>query len=168
MNTLESLCAAIALILQDFFASVERNIRLLYTNLRLFMFNTAVYLLPAISTKGRLKTKRLLSFIRAVAFPIRSRLRIAAGWGKGCIACVTRMEPVPSIHCICKKIRACACDIFAAEISQTVCNRRESLAISQLYSKNAASRYCRVPVRSKKLIFGEYRFLAGSFYNFIT
>ena len=116
--------------------------------------------------KSKIKNlKRLLFFIRGVEFPIRTRLRIAVEWGKRCVARASTVK-TGYFHALCRRIRACACDIFAAEISETVYCRQQiycwrSMVISSLCSINAASRYYRVPIRSEERMCGEHRVLAG-------
>ena len=131
----------------------------------------AVYLPFAFLTR-KFRWKRLLCFIRAVFSPIRSSLRIAAGWEEGCAARASTVETgyFCALH---GRIRAYACDVFAAEVLQTVCGwqqmycRRESVLISALNSKNAASWRFRAPKREMNGCVANIGFSGEFYYSYL-
>ena len=80
----------ITLILAALSSTVERIQRFVSTILYLFRDSIVVYLLPAMSTKGRFKLKRLLFFIRGSCVSRSGRLsHTLQERDKSCVALAT-------------------------------------------------------------------------------
>ena len=136
----------------------------------LFRAGSAVYL-PFDLSEGKFRWRRLLFLIRAVGLPIRTRLRIAAGWGIGCIAAhATRCEPVTFFRWIRKKIRACACDISSSrgianglQPATNVLLARISVDFIIVFENRCLSWRYRAPIKkSEERMCGGHLFLADS------